>query len=120
MIRLAQWSAEVERNLQISAGRDLPEIKAQVLSGVAQLWECESVQSHAWCVTRLDRDSARTEWVIVLLEGSGLHEFVPFFTQAAEEKGLEMRVHLDARRPGLERMAKRHGFFTTELVMRRG
>jgi hypothetical protein len=113
------WNAEAERDLARSAGRDMAVIRRQVQADVAMLWECESDRNHAWCVTRLDADEAGAEWVIVLFEGSGLHEFVPLFVEAADSRGLPLRAHLNARRPGLKRMAARYGFEVTELVVRR-
>lgn len=118
MIRLRSWCDEAQRCLGVSGGRDLPVIARQVREGVAQLWECESERSHAWVVTRVDADEAGVEWCIVLFEGSGLHEFVPHFVDAARERGIPLRAHLRAGRPGLVRMASRYGFVPTEVVVR--
>ena len=119
MIRLHDWCDQAEAGLIVSGGRDLPELKRQVQTGIAQLWKCEKGHRVAWCVTRLDRDAAGDEWVICLFEGTGLHEFIPLFVQAADEKGIPLRAHLNAKRPGLLRMVQRYGFEPTEIVVRK-
>lgn len=118
MIELRPWNGEAQRCLAVSGGRDLPVIARQVKEGVAQLWECESERSHAWVVTRVDADEAGVEWCIVLFEGSGLHEFVPHFVDAARARGIPLRAHLRADRPGLLRMVRKYGFGPTEIVVR--
>lgn len=117
MIRLHEWCDDAEERFSEREMRDLPEVKRQVEKGIAQLWRCESERNAAWCVTRLDRDACGFEWVVVLFEGSGLHEFVPLFLQAAKDRNIPVRAHMDARRKGLLRMLKRYGAVAREVVV---
>jgi len=115
VIRLIPWDRDAERGLARAAGDALADIRDQVERGIAQLWECENELHHAYCVTRLERYSAGTEWCIVLFEGRGVREFLPFFVRAAAERGITVRIHVQ----GLARVriARSLGFTLREYVL---
>ena len=117
MIKQIPWSDTAERGLVISAGDDMNIIKNQVLTGRAQLWEHHLNGKHGYIVTRIDVEGLGTELVLVLGEGSGLHDAVPLFKQVAVDLGIKgMRVHV--KRKGLIRMFSRHGFELDMYILR--
>lgn len=113
MIKEIQWHDDHDKLLSVSAGNDLEIVKKQVKSGVAQLWECVSDKNYGLVVTRIDTGN---EWCIVLGEGSGFFEFVPFFLSVAEKKGLTIRTHV--KRKGLIKMWSKVGLSLSEYVLR--
>lgn len=107
------WTDSVDDCLRVAARGDLAIIKAQVKSGVAQLWRCESDKHTAYVVTRIDPGP---ELCIVAGEGSGFMEFVPHFVAVARRSNATIRTHVV--RKGLIRLWSRFGLKLEEYVLR--
>ena len=118
MIRLEPWSDFAERELRRVAGLDLPDIRAEVVAGVSQLWHCHDADGHnGYVVTRLERRGDGKEWVWLACAGKGYHAFVGMFLTAAQEAGLPVRVYINRR--GMQRVYERLGFEVSETIMRK-
>jgi len=111
-INQIDWGHSISRKLEISAGNDLALIKSEVEHSQSQLWRCQSFYNLAFVVTRIEHG----ELVIVLFEGSGLNEFMPFFIKRAIELKLSIRAHV--KRKGLLKMGRKLGFELSEYVIR--
>tara|TARA_B100000446_G_scaffold185938_3_gene211050 strand:+ start:6465 stop:6809 length:345 start_codon:yes stop_codon:yes gene_type:complete len=112
IIEPVKWEFFHDQLLAVSAGDDLEEIREEVKAGLAVLWRCESSEKGGFVVTRIDGD----EFVVVLGEGSGAHEFLPHFVQFARSRKLKIRTHVT--RKGMIRVWKRYGVFLSEYVLR--
>lgn len=106
------WEQWHDDKLRRSAGDDLDIIRHQVKSGVATLWECDGATGGGYAVTRHDPG----ELVVVLGEGKGCKEFIPFFISLARQQGLIIRTHVT--RPGLIKIWSRFGVTVDEYVLR--
>lgn len=107
------WTNDIDDYLMVAARGDLEIIKAQVKSGIAQLWRCESSNHFAYVVTRVDPGP---ELCIVAGEGSGFMEFIPHFVAVAKRSGATIRTHVQRR--GLIRLWSRFGLVLDEYVLR--
>lgn len=116
--RAVPWTADHDRLMAVSAGRDLPIIREEVRRGIATLWACEQDgELLAHVVTRIDGvKGLNQELVIVLGEGRGFFAVVPMFLRLAERDGLPVRVHVQRR--GLIRMFDRLGVSLDHYVLR--
>lgn len=120
MIRLSPWCVEAE--FYISKALNywaLADIRAQVESGIAQLWECQHGEHGGWVVTRIDKTEQPrgVEWCWIACAGKGFAHFAPLFVNAAKQYDLPIRGHVT--RPGLVRMYERFGFKYSETIMRK-
>lgn len=119
VIRLVPWSIEAEFHLGKALNpAALADAKAQVDSGVAQLWDCNDGELGGYVVTRIDRtEQARgLEWCWIACAGKGFARFAPAFIGAAKQFNLPIRGHVN--RPGLVRIYERFGFKYSETIMR--
>lgn len=106
------WTNKEDKKLSVSAGKDLDLIKEQVRKGKAELWKCTGKNKKAYIVTKLDVN----ELVIVLFEGSGIDDFLPFFINRAIELNLTIRAHV--KRKAFLRIGRKHGFKLAEYIIR--
>ncbi|WP_086931451.1 hypothetical protein [Agarilytica rhodophyticola] len=107
------WTSDTDDKFKISGAGDLHIIRDQVKNGIAELWHCKSKKSEGWAVTRVDEPN---EFCLVLGEGSGIKEFVPYFVKYAHKMGLDLRVHVQRR--GMIRIMQSMGFELNEYVLR--
>jgi hypothetical protein len=113
-VRRVEWSLAVAAKLSRSGGDDIDEIKAQVEQG-AVIFEFENL---ALAVCRIDQLNTRSEFVIVCLEGRGLHKIAPFLIGMAKRAGCHsIRVH--TQRKGLSKMLERYQFKQDEIVLKK-
>jgi len=139
VIRQVAWSAEASDRLARAlpgAVRDL--VAREVLTNVAQLWECTDdtpiaragqpgevtlsgrspakVSPHhsAYVVTRIDVNPL--ELVVVAYEGSGMMHFGPHFVNWARDRGIPCRAHVTS--PVVERLLRKLKLFRSEVILR--
>lgn len=117
MIRLEPWNDFAERALVRVEGLGVLDVKREVEEGISQLWHCTDADgSGGYVVTRLERRPSGLEWVLVAGVGRGFQKFAPLFINAAREKGVPVRAHVNRR--GMVRMYDRLGFRVSEYVLR--
>lgn len=115
MIRQVPWSAEASERLTRAlpgAVRDI--VAREVLTNVAQLWECTDDHHSAFVVTRIDVNPL--ELVVVAYEGSGMMHFGPYFLEWARTRGMPCRAHVTS--PVVERLLRKLKLFRSEVILR--
>ena len=115
MIRQVAWSAEASERLARAlpgAVRDI--VAREVLTNVAQLWECKDELHQAYVVTRIDVNPL--ELVVVAYEGSGMMHFGPHFVNWARDRGMPCRAHVT--NPLVERLLRKLKLYRSEVILR--
>lgn len=92
----------------------MPLLKAEVLAGISQAWECSHGADVARGITRLDTNP--TEWVMCLCVGRGLRQIFPEFLKVARRRGWPVRIHTE--NPAMARLLERYGLTLSEFVLR--
>jgi hypothetical protein len=116
MIRVIPWSKDAEDSLNSVVGLDVCDVRFDVESGAAQLWECRDGEYGGYVVTRVEKRTSGLEWVWLACAGKGFHKFLPFFMRAAESYSLPVRVHVN--NDIMARIYRRKKFRVSETVLR--
>lgn len=106
------WSAEVEQGIKISAGKDIDDIRSEVIGGLSTVWKVTGEGVAGFVVLRVDG----SELVIVCGEGQGAKFVIPWIMETARQHNLTVRTHV--KRRGLVRMWQRYGLCLDEYVLR--
>ena len=114
-VKRIDWSDDVAKHLSTSAGQDLLYIAAEVEAGISKLWECQTTNGFGYVVTRIEESATGYELVLVLGEGKGFDEFIPYIINFCKDRGLGFRTHV--KRKGLIKMYQRHGVGLQEYVL---
>lgn len=113
-----QWLDNATVGLSHALRGDLPELKAQVTSGMAQLWEINSDQGKSWMISRVEINNGLQELVICCYQGCDLKRVAPIIYESAERQGFaSIRFH--TQRKGLNRLIVDLGFTPYETVYKR-
>jgi hypothetical protein len=101
------WQANHHQDFIKSLGDDLAEVKREVQTGAAHLFEFAAPR--LCVITRVERAEQGLELVIVAAEGKGLAKhWETLLTNMKGQGFVTMRIH--AIRSGIVRLMKRRGF----------
>lgn len=109
-LKRAAWSDEAERVLAPAAFGDMDWIRAEVLEGIADLWQLGG-SAAGFLVTRQEGG----ELVLVAGAGRNAAGVIRHCLGLARANGLTVRAHI--RRAGMKRIYERAGFRLREVVM---
>ncbi|MBX2809390.1 MAG: hypothetical protein KTR20_12245 [Cellvibrionaceae bacterium] len=114
----SQWLHNATAGLSHALRDDLPALKQQVNSRVAQLWEITSDHGRSWMISRVEVHNDQQELVICCYQGCDLKHIAPIIYSSAEQQGFaSIRFH--TQRKGLNRLIVDLGFTPYETVYRK-
>lgn len=108
-----RWLDNATAGLSHSLRGDLKLLKAQVNSGIAQLWEMYSDNGKSWMISRVEVNNGQRELVICCYEGCDLKRIAPIIYASAERQGFDS-IRFHTRRKGLNRLIVELGFTVDE------
>lgn len=118
VIYYPQWVAEATTGLVQALRDDLPILREQVNSGMAQLWQIITAKGESWLITRVEVIEDQKELVVCCYQGCDVNTVTPVIYQCAEEQGFDsIRYH--TQRKGLNRLVKTLGFSEHEVIYRK-
>ena len=110
------WFDGVEEKLSSALLDDLIFIKAEVDSGVANLWR---IENYGYFVTRLEKFGEHQELVLVAFQGKKALELIEHLKSVCKNQGIQsMRFHTGHPEKLMSRFIKPTGFKRYETVYR--
>ncbi len=118
VIHYPQWVAEATTGLVQALRDDLPILREQVTSGMAQLWQVITDKGESWLITRVEIIEDQKELVVCCYQGCDVNTVTPLIYQCAEQQGFDaIRYH--TQRKGLNRLVADLGFTPYETIYRK-
>ncbi len=113
-----RWLDNATAGLSHALRGDLPLLKQQVNSGIAQLWEINSDQGKSWMISRAEKSGDQKELVICCYEGCDLKALSHLIYNSAERQGFDS-IRFHTQRKGLNRLIVDLGFTPYETVYKK-